>query len=153
MITYWKSNARKEFGFFGQEINNKPKLSDSELNRRITEALAEADNTGEEEDNVFEDNLSQPVRRTINGEIIPDDNVVVLIEKVWIEDEIDLSNNLILKDIGNIPKDLDEEFIDNEENNNENISLTDDETVDNGNGKGILNYNVDDLLDEYINEH
>ncbi|PKY35448.1 hypothetical protein RhiirB3_456261 [Rhizophagus irregularis] len=127
MITYWKSNVRKEFGFFGQEINNKPKLSDSELNRRITEALAEADNT--------------------------DDNVVVLIEKVWIEDEIDLSNNLILKDIGNIPKDLDEEFIDNEENNNENISLTDDETVNNGNGKGILNYNVDDLLDEYINEH
>ncbi|GBB92156.1 hypothetical protein RclHR1_19720002 [Rhizophagus clarus] len=153
IITYWKSNARKEFGFFGQEMKNKPKLNEIELNKRVTEALAETDNTNEEEDNEFEDNSSQPVRRIINGEIIPHNNVVVLIESVWIENEIDLSNNLILKDIGNIPKDLNDDFIDNEKNNNEDIVLMDDETIDDTNGKGILNYNVDDLFNEYVNEN
>jgi hypothetical protein len=32
MITYWKSNARKELGFFGQELKNNPRLTDIELN-------------------------------------------------------------------------------------------------------------------------
>jgi hypothetical protein len=64
-----------------------------------------------------------------------------------------------LKNIGNIPKDLDDDFIDNEhEKDNDDISLTDDEDYededdeDDTSGRGILNYNVDDLLDEYINE-
>ncbi|CAB4482401.1 unnamed protein product [Rhizophagus irregularis] len=96
----------------------------------------------------------KPIRRTINGEIIPNDNVIVLIENIWIENEIDLSNDLILNGIGNIPKDLDDDFIDNEKNNNdENIVLTDDEIVDNTNGRGILNYNVNDLLNKYVNEN
>ncbi|CAB5394857.1 unnamed protein product [Rhizophagus irregularis] len=128
---------------------------------RVTEALAETDNADKEEEDEYEDNsfdksrsrIEKPVRRTINGEIIPDDNVIVLIENVWIENEIDLSNDIILKGIGNIPKDLDDDFIDNEKNNNENIVLTDDETVDDTNGRGILNYNVNDLLDECINEN
>jgi hypothetical protein len=161
MITYWKSNARKEFGFFGQEEKNKPKLNDIELVQRVTEALAETDNADKEEDDKYEDNsfdksksrTEKSVRKTLNGEIIPDNNVIVLIENVWIENEIDLSNDLILKSIGNIPKDLDDDFIDNDKNNNENIILTDDETVDDTNGKGILNYNVNDLLDEYVNEN
>ncbi|CAB4486638.1 unnamed protein product [Rhizophagus irregularis] len=161
MITYWKSNAKKEFGFFGQEVKNKSKLNDIELIQRVTEALAETDNADKEEEDEYEDNsfdksrsrIEKPVRRTINGEIIPDDNVIVLIENVWIENEIDLSNDIILKGIGNIPKDLDDDFIDNEKNNNENIVLTDDETVDDTNGRGILNYNVNDLLDECINEN
>ncbi|GBB92851.1 hypothetical protein RclHR1_20670001 [Rhizophagus clarus] len=117
----------------------------------FTEVLTETDNIDDDEDNEFE--LENPIRRTINGEIIPDDNVVVLIEKVWIEDEIDLTNNLILKDIGNIPKDLDDDFIDNEKNNNEDIILTDDETVNDTNGRGILNYNINDLLNEYVNKN
>ncbi|GES93721.1 hypothetical protein GLOIN_2v1785592 [Rhizophagus clarus] len=151
MITYWKSNTRKEFRFFGQEMKNKPKLNDSELNKIVTKALAKTDNIDDDEDNEFE--LENPIQRTINGEIIPDDNVVVLIEKVWIEDEIDLTNNLILKDIGNISKDLDDDFIDNEKNNNEDIILTDDETVNDTNGRGILNYNINDLLNEYVNKN
>ncbi|GET03302.1 ribonuclease H-like domain-containing protein [Rhizophagus clarus] len=109
-------------------------LESIELNKIVTEVLTETDNIDDDEDNEFE--LENPIRRTINGEIIPDDNVVVLIEKVWIEDEIDLTNNLILKDIGNIPKDLDDDFIDNEKNNNEDIILTDDETVNDTNGRG-----------------
>jgi hypothetical protein len=141
MITYWKSNARKEFGFFGQEEKNKPKLNDIELVQRVTEALAETDNADEEEDDEYEDNsfdksksrTEKSVRKTLNGEIILDNNVIVLIENVWIENEIDLSNDLILTSIGNIPKDLDDDFIDNDKNNNENIILTDDETVNDTN--------------------
>ena len=57
MITYWKSNARKEFGFFGQETQ-KSKLSDIELNQIITESLAEPDDNINDD---FEDNL---VKRT-----------------------------------------------------------------------------------------
>ncbi|GES96485.1 ribonuclease H-like domain-containing protein [Rhizophagus clarus] len=122
MIIYWKCNARKEFDFFSQEMKNKSKLNEIELNKRVIEALAKTDNTDEEENNEFEDNSSQPVRRTIN-------------------------------DIGNIPKDLDDDFIDNEKNNNKDIVLTDDKIVDDTNGRGILNYNVDDLFNEYVNEN
>ena len=75
MITYWKSNARKELSFFGQETQES-KLKDAELNQIITEALAEPD---ENIDDDFEDNL---IRRTTSGEIIPDDIVTVLIEDI-----------------------------------------------------------------------
>jgi hypothetical protein len=93
------------------------------------------------------------LRQTINGEIIPDDRVIVLIENTWIENEIDLSHELILQDIGKIPEDLEDledDLSDTEGKNNENI-LTDDDD-DNTNGRSILNYNVDELLNEYVNE-
>ncbi|CAB4422932.1 unnamed protein product [Rhizophagus irregularis] len=62
--------------------------------------------------------------------------MIVLIENIWIKNKIDLSNDLILKGIDNIPKDLDNNFIDNEKNNNdENIVLTDDKIVDDTNDK------------------
>src|SRR5438270_1432792 len=121
MITYWKSNARKEFGFFDQETQ-KSKLSDIELNQIITESLAEPDDNIDDD---FEDNL---VRRTAGGEIISDNTVTVLIENIWIENTINLSDKLILKDIGEVPEDLTEDLTDNEheevqENEkNENIS-------------------------------
>ena len=55
MITYWKSNPRKELSFFGQETQ-KSKLNDTELNQIITEALAESDDNVNDDDN-FEENL------------------------------------------------------------------------------------------------
>ena len=144
MITYWKSNARKELSFFGQETQES-KLKDAELNQIITEALAEPD---ENIDDDFEDNL---IRRTTSGEIIPDDIVTVLIEDIWIEKTVDLSDQLILKDIGEIPEDSTEDLTDiecekiqdNEENKN---------PSDNNNEKGILDYNIDDLLEEFIHK-
>jgi len=161
MITFWKSNARKELGFFGQEMKNNSRLSDIELNQRITEALAEPDNTDEKDDGKFEDNSSDSlnrisqvhshtVRQTTNGKIIPDDRVIVLIENTWIENEIDLSNELILQDIGKIPEDLEDDLFDIEgEDNSENILADSD---NNTNGRGVLDYNVDDLFDEYVND-
>ncbi|PKY48666.1 hypothetical protein RhiirA4_464328 [Rhizophagus irregularis] len=106
MITYWKSNAKKKFGFFNQE--------------KVIEILAETDNAKKEEDNEYEDNLfdksklciEKPIQKTINDKIIPNNN------------------------------DLDDNFIDNERNNNENIILTNNETVDDTNSRDILNYNV-----------
>ena len=76
MITYWKSNPKKEFSFFGQETQ-KSKLSDIKLNQIITEALAEPDDNID--DNEFEDNS---IRRTISDEIISDDIITVLIEDI-----------------------------------------------------------------------
>ncbi|GBC25431.2 ribonuclease H-like domain-containing protein [Rhizophagus irregularis DAOM 181602=DAOM 197198] len=64
MITYWKSNARKEFGFFGQEAKNKLKLNNIELIQKVTEALAESDNIDEEEDNEYENNSFDKSRKT-----------------------------------------------------------------------------------------
>ncbi|PKC52727.1 hypothetical protein RhiirA1_480825 [Rhizophagus irregularis] len=53
----------------------------------------------------------------------------------------------------NIIKDLDDNFIDNKKNNNKNIILTDNETVNDTNSRDILNYNVNNLLNECINEN
>ncbi len=133
MITYWKSNARKEFGFFGQ---GKEKLKDFEFNEKIIEALAESDDIEEEE----KDNNNQ--RRTTSGKIIPNHNVIVLIENLWIEKNIDLTNQLLLENIGEIPQEDDdfineENCIENENNNNTNYE------------RGVLDYNIDDLINEY----
>ena len=137
MITYWKSNPKKELSFFGQETQ-KPKLSDTELNQIITEALAEPDDNIDDDE--FEDN---PIRRTTSGEIIPDDIVTILIEDIWIEKTINLSDKLILKDIGEIPEDSTEYLTDTENEETQ-------ENEDNDNGKGVLDYNIDDLLKEYV---
>ncbi|RHZ77886.1 hypothetical protein Glove_169g45 [Diversispora epigaea] len=74
------------------------------------------------------------ITKQINlGELIQDDNIIVLIENIWIEKNIDLSNRTILDDI--IDK------LDIEENE---YSNTDDE-IDNNKGfssqkNGILAY-------------
>jgi len=144
MITYWKSNARKELGFFGQKTQ-KSKLNDVELNQIITEAFAETDDNVDDEDD-FEDNS---IRQTTSGEIIPNNTVTVLIENIWIEKTIDLSSKLILKDIGKIPEDLAEDLTDEEIQENE-----EDENISNDdNGKGILDYNVDDLFEEFVSNN
>ena len=137
MITYWKSNPKKELSFFGQETQ-KSKLSDIELNQIITEALAEPDDNIDDDE--FEDNL---IRRTTSGEIISDNIVTILIEDIWIEKTINLSDKLILKDIGEIPEDSTEYLTDTENEETQ-------ENEGDNNGKGILDYNIDDLLKEYV---
>jgi hypothetical protein len=153
MITYWKSNPRKELSFFGQKTQ-KSSLKDVELNQIITKALAEPDdNIDDENDFQYEDN-NLLVRRTTDGEIIPDNTVTVLIENIWIEKNIKLTDKLILEDIGEIPEDnndlvddlTDNENEENEEyEENENISL-----IDYNNGKGVLDYDINDLCNEFI---
>lgn len=151
MITYWKSNAEKEFGFYGKQSKNKPKLSEAELNKRVFEALAEPEEFDEEVEEVtadLTDNITRSTteieRQTTSGELIPDDNVFVLIDNLWIEESIDLSNKLILKDIGEIPED---DLINDIDNESPEIPLINDES--NIEGKDIMEYDINDLVNKY----
>ena len=151
MITYWKSNAEKEFGFYGKQSKNKPKLSEAELNKRVFEALAEPEEFDEEVEEVtadLTDNITRSTteieRQTTSGELIPDDNVFVLIDNLWIEENIDLSNKLILKDIGEIPED---DLINDIDNESPEIPLINDES--NIEGKDIMEYDINDLVNKY----
>ena len=57
---------------------------------------------------------------------------------------------MILKDIGEIPEDLTEDLTDSEcEENEKNENIPND---NNNNGKGVLDYNIDDLLKEFVTE-
>ncbi|GBC54267.2 hypothetical protein GLOIN_2v1815633 [Rhizophagus irregularis DAOM 181602=DAOM 197198] len=118
MITYWKSNAEKEFRFYGKQSKDKQKLNEAELNKRVTEALAEVDDINQDNDEIEEftiDSTNRNIRsnanerRTTSGELIPEDNAIVLIEHLWIETNVDLSNKRILEDIGEIPDDADDD--------------------------------------------
>lgn len=68
-----------------------------------------------------------------------------------LKNEIDLSNKLILQDIGKIPEDLEDGLFNNTKGKDEDENtLTDDNN--NTIGKGILDYNINDLFDKYVNE-
>jgi hypothetical protein len=134
MIMLWKSNARTELGFYGVEKNGTRIISDAEMNIRIAEALAETD---DDECNVLS-NESLPHQITV-----PPDNCVVLIDHIWIDNFIDLSHELVINKIGEIPANLLEDDSEEHEEN----STDDDETEERGEGRGVYNYNIDDLLD------
>lgn len=158
MITYWKSNPRKELSFFGQKTQ-KSSLKDIELSQIISKALAESDNTIDDDDYNFQHENNTNIRQTIDGEIIPDNIVTVLIEDIWIEKNIKLSDKLILEDIGEIPEDIDNlddnDNLDNDDGNLDNLDNLDVENeknheISNNNGKGVLDYDINDLLNEFI---
>ncbi|CAJ0890615.1 7020_t:CDS:1, partial [Entrophospora sp. SA101] len=73
-------------------------------------------------------------------ETIPEDNCIVLIENIWIEKFVDLSHNLIIKEIGNIPEDVLDDYDNSDIDEYENVNMT------NEDGKGILDYDIDGLL-------
>ncbi|GES84802.1 hypothetical protein GLOIN_2v1783329 [Rhizophagus clarus] len=112
IITYWKSNAEKKFGFYGKENKDKFKLNAAELNKRVLEALAKSKE--------FEEKIEE------------------------IEENVDLSNKLILEDIGKISED---DLIDNMDNEYVEIPLINDESSIEG--KNIMEYDIDDLVNKY----
>ena len=136
MITYWKSNARKEFGFYGQE-KEKEKFNDVEFNEKIIEALAEPDDV-DDDDEIQENNNNQR-QTTSAGEIISKDNIIVLIEKLWFEKDVDLTSQSLLEYLEKIPAEEEEEDFINEDNINNNTTSE----------KGVLDYNIEDLINEY----
>ncbi|RHZ78243.1 hypothetical protein Glove_166g184 [Diversispora epigaea] len=119
-------------------------MNQVELNKKVAEALVESDDFEETEE--LEETIE---RRTLSGELIPDDNVIVLIENIWIEKNIDLSNRIILDNIGEVPVDDTIDKSDIEENE---YSNTDDE-IDNNKGKGVMDYDLDDLINEFENDN
>ncbi|CAG8739438.1 20188_t:CDS:2 [Rhizophagus irregularis] len=116
------------------------KFSDSELNNIINETLAERPELEEDDDEtMLEEN--QGVQRTTDGHIIPNHKVMV-----WIENTLDLFNPRILsglENFGEFPEEEEDEINGNVNGNNQD----DNEVV----GRGILNFNVDDLAEEFEN--
>ena len=133
LITYWKSNFRTELGYYGNDQKKNAQLSDDEINIRIAEAFKET-----EED---EDEDLPPA----NIETIPKDDCYVLIEPIWIEKFIDLSHELIIKDI-DVPKDILDDFDEYMKDNDDNGDGGHNNGDSRRSGKGVYDYNIDDLI-------
>jgi hypothetical protein len=141
LITYWKSNFKTELSFYGIDQKKQTRLSNEEINLRIAEAFAEADE--EEYDEI------PPIRRTIDGEEIPEDNCIVLIEDVWIDQLVNLSHELITKEIGDILIDISYDSDEYDKGDDEIYDKRGDERddgADDNSGKGVLDYNINDLI-------
>jgi hypothetical protein len=140
LITYWKSNFKTELGYFGIDQKKNVRLSDDEINIRIAEAFNETDDDDDDDD-------PNSTQKSIE---IPKDNCHVLIEPIWIENFIDLSHESIIKDI-DVPKDILDDF---DENINDGNKVDDDDEKDNDSesGKGVYDYNIDDLVGSDSND-
>ncbi|PKB95378.1 hypothetical protein RhiirA5_436839 [Rhizophagus irregularis] len=128
MIIYWKSNAKSELGFYGIDQKKNTCISETELNVCIAEAFAEVDNDDDHDEN--ENLLTETsVRQTINGETIPQIIEIVKIPNDVLEDDID-------------------------ESGDEGINVDDGDDGDESQReeKGVLDYDIDNLLDEFISE-
>ena len=139
LITYWKSNFKTELRFYGIDQRKQTRLSNEEINLRIAEAFADVDEEEYDE--------TPPTRRTIDGEEIPEDNCIVLIEDVWIDNLVDLSHELITKEIGNIPIDISYDSDEYDKGDDETHDKRDD-GADNNSEKGVLDYDINDLIED-----
>ncbi|GBC35647.2 ribonuclease H-like domain-containing protein [Rhizophagus irregularis DAOM 181602=DAOM 197198] len=141
MIMHWKSNAKKELGFYGIEKNN-TRISETEMNLRIAKALAETNDDDDECDVLLNESLPNQIT-------IPPDNCIVLIEHIWIDKFVDLSHKLVIEEVGEIPDDI----LDDSEEEYEHINTDDgNDEEQESDGRGNYDYDVEKLLDEFINE-
>ena len=133
MIMYWRSNSKTELGYYGIDSYH-TRSSDANINLHIAEAFANTEVDDEEPENV----------ETWRGEPISDNICHVVIEHVWIENFVDLSYDLITKEICEISEDILDNFDENSDLDDEsNVNMIDDNSRS---GKSILDYNIDDLL-------
>lgn len=138
LITYYRSNALGELGFFGKgDKPNSLKLSEDNVNSIVNEALAEVDDDDDDDDDEDE------IQRTIDGDIVPNNEVII-----WIENRLDLSNQKIIGELGEIP---DDDLDDDNSYLNEVEKETEEEEVE-AEGKGVMDYNVEDLCNEFVIE-
>ncbi|UZO03320.1 uncharacterized protein OCT59_023728 [Rhizophagus irregularis] len=122
------------------------KLSDSEINTIVNNSLAELE--PEEEDDDEEIIKEIQVRRTTDRHPIPNNQVVVLIENtinVLHQNIIDGLDKDFLEDDDN----LIEDNLNNDDNENNNC---DNENDKEETGRGIINYNVEDLAKEFVDK-
>jgi hypothetical protein len=155
MIMHWKSNAKTELGFYGIEKNN-TRISETEMNIQIAEALAETNDDDDECDILSNESSSHQIT-------VPPDNCIVIIEDIWIDKFVDLSHELVINEIGKILDDILGDFDDEDEKINDDCDDDDDggDDDDSGNndgdddereGRGNFDYDVEDLLDKFIKE-
>lgn len=133
LITYYRSNAPKELAFY------EDKMSESQIFEIVQLSLSEPI----EDD--FDDSPDFEERRTISGEIIPKDNVRVIIEPLWLDKTLNLDHEIIVKNLGEIPiDDFDfdevESLGDDKNNEEENIS---------GSERGIMDFTNEDLVAKF----
>ena len=131
LISYYRSNAPKELSFYGK--TKQKKLSSFEIMETVRLALAEP--LEEESDPVSRE------RRTTTGEIIPEDNVRVIIEPLWIENIVNLSNERIVASLGEVPIDDEESVIEPDDN------VLNEQDIDPE--RGVMNFTADDLIAEF----
>ncbi len=112
LITYYKSNVPKELVFY------RKKITESEIMKTVQLALAEPI------DDNYDDTIESITERTISGEVIPENNVRVIIKLLWLENTLNLKHQAIIESLGEISSD-DFEFID------ENEFLSDNENEEN----------------------
>ena len=130
LITYYCSNAKKELTVYGN------KMSESQLMKVVQLSLAEPiEEKDDDDDFKFEE------RRTITGEIIPEDNVRVVIEQLWLDKTLNLDHEIIVKNLGEIPID-DFDFDEIEDSNDIRVESLDTE-------QRIFDFNVEDLVAEF----
>lgn len=130
LITYYRSNAKKELTVYGN------KMSESQLMKVVQLSLAEPiEEEDDDDDSEFEE------RRTITGEIIPEDNIRVVIEQLWLDKTLNLDHEIIVKNLGEIPID-DFDFDEIEDSNDIRVESLDTE-------QRIFDFNVEDLVAEF----
>ena len=136
LIIYYYSNVLAKLKFFGK--GNKPNsldLSEDNINSIVNEALAEVDDDDDDDDEA-------EIQRTIDGDIIPNHEIII-----WIENTLELSNQRIIRELGEIPDDdLDD---DNSCLNEIGKETEEKEKVE---GRGVIDYNIKDLCDEFAIE-
>ena len=144
LITYYRSNSSQELGFYGKGYKeNSLKLSDDELNAIVNESIAGPPNDDDDDD---DDEIINEIRRTTDGHIIPNNEVVI-----WIEKTLDINDKEILKGLGELPND---ELADNDDDDNSlDLNKTREEIEEEEEeGKGIMDFDVDELARKYTNE-
>jgi hypothetical protein len=136
LISYYRSNAPQELSHFGKQA----KISESEIMQIVHMALAEPVEYDECDDDDAEPTSGNS--RTVTGEIIPKDNVLVVIEKhqLWLDNLINLEHEDIVGSLGEIP--LDDDSISDEDDEEDN------ESVDNV-GVGRMEFTAEDILAEF----
>jgi hypothetical protein len=141
LIMYYRSNASHELAFYGKGIKkNSEKLSNEELNNIINRTLAECPEFDDDDDDETTPEGDQDVRRTTDGHIIPTNKVTI-----WIENTLELSNSKILNGLERLAEFPEEE----EDETNGDTDNTNENNQNEVMGRGILDYNVDDLVREF----
>ncbi|RHZ51969.1 hypothetical protein Glove_467g2 [Diversispora epigaea] len=114
-------------------------MNQVELNKKVAKALTES--------NDFE-----KTEEIVSEELILNDNVIVLIENIWIKKNINLSSKIILDNIDKILEDNIINKLDNEENEYFNIDNNKID-IENNKKKGIIDYNLKDLINKFENNN
>ena len=156
IISYYRSNAPEELGFYGKATKRDSEaLSHSEILAIVNDKLAKPD---EEEDNGDE----TEERRTTDGHVVPNNQVIVLIEKT-----INLLHPTITSGLGELDEDDNLGELDEDDNNGANNN-DDDNGASNNNddddgasnndgndrdeeiGRGVMDFNIEDLSTEFM---